>query len=172
MLTSTGNFETLRGGAYAECISASLYVVSIQVRNTSCCIGIHTAIMYSKLCVPYAHWARVISSTGPVWFADNHWTVWCILYTLQVPWITNNRILSKQVGPAEVLLTSALVKPTALLRHRNHVFGLLPCKPTWQNSGKPDVSSNIANEMWTSSGYVAWPSEYVLNYYIKARSMS
>ena len=57
------------------------------------------------------------------------------------------RILSKQVGPAEVLLTSVLVKPTALLRHRNHVFGLLPCKPTWHNSGEPGVSRNIAKGM-------------------------
>ncbi len=53
MLTSTGSIENLRGSAYAEYISASLYVVSVQVRITSCCIGIHTAIMYSKLRVPH-----------------------------------------------------------------------------------------------------------------------
>ncbi len=68
-------------------------------------------------------------------------------YTFQVQQITKNGILSKQVGPAEVLLTSALVKLRALLKRRNHVFGILPYKPTWHNSGKPDVSSNIANEM-------------------------
>ncbi len=56
-------------------------------------------------------------------------------------------ILSRQVGPAEVLLTSALVKLRALLKRRNRVFELLPYKPTWHNSGKPDVPSNIANEM-------------------------
>jgi len=51
------------------------------------------------------------------------------------------------VGPAEVLLISALVKLRALLKRKNHVFGLLPYKPTSHNSSKPDVSSNIAVEV-------------------------